>query len=199
MRSIAVGISNVSGRRSTRGTTRPRVEALELLIGLQISNDVGSLLRIGNSDEGKRHWGVGDARRLPPDDAVQLRPDQRLGAWSDLMADRAFGEVSLALRGVTGGTGRVAEGEKRHAAEYDIQHFHHSHTSQKLSPAGSWRRSDIDPREFSSLSTDDKTVTEAVKTRKARNFVMITHRPFAEFPWGSGHIAPGRYPCETSP
>src|SRR5262249_32800650 len=188
-----------------------------------------------NSDEGERHWGVGDhrlgigdplvdvllrpyparvaellhtggvhgvigdARRLPPDDAVQLRPDQRLGTWSDLMADRAFGEVSFALLGVTGGKGRAAESEKRHGAEYDTQHFHHSHTSQKLSPAGSWRPLGHRPARVLIALDGRQNCNRSGKDAESSEFLQITHRPFAEFPWGSGHIAPERSPCETSP
>ena len=33
---------------------------------------------------------IGDARRFPPDNAVELRSDAVLGAWTDLMASAHF-------------------------------------------------------------------------------------------------------------
>src|SRR6185437_12988034 len=60
---------------------------------------------------------VGDACRLASDCAVKLRPDQGLGAWSDLMTDGTFGEGRFALGRITLSERRAARRHKHDSTE----------------------------------------------------------------------------------
>ena len=93
--------------------------ALGLVIHLSIFSGVQTqAVRAELLHSGGIAWIVGDARRLAPDDAVELGSDQRLGARPDLMADPAFGECGLALGGIAlGGTGRRGQGSDQRSPQ----------------------------------------------------------------------------------
>src|SRR5262249_28521748 len=111
------------------------------------------------------------------------------------MADSAFGEVGLALLGVTGGEGRAAEGNKDARTEYHTQYCPHSFTS--LTVRGLGAPSGHRTHESSPCSRWTTKLTKAAIGRKARNCVMMTPVATCEVPLGSGTYCPLAVPMRN--